>query len=39
MQLLRTWRALPALVVALVALFVVASGSAVASSNAHHGSA
>ena len=39
MQIIRTLRILPALVVALVALFVVASGSAMASTNSghHHG--
>lgn len=39
MKLIRTLRILPALVVALVALFVVASGSAMASTNSghHHG--
>lgn len=39
MQLIRTLRIMPALVVALVALFVVASGSAMASTaGQHHGS-
>ena len=39
MNIIRTLRVLPALVVALVALFVVASGSAMASTNSghHHG--
>jgi len=39
MQIIRPLRILPALVVALVALFVVASGSAMASTNSghHHG--
>jgi len=38
MQIIRTLRVLPALVVALIALFVVASGSAMASTNSgHHG--
>ena len=36
MQLIRTLRIMPALVVALVALFVVASGSAMASTSGHH---